>query len=219
MKNICVWSSIDRRFFQVRKPKQRSHLCFSFDTNFIHQSFSVRSRLSNDRRAARLRGWLTISKCALLLLLFKMNATRDWNRKGSSCGGVLGQLSHEVLVQHCLSSGLRQNDHTSNLFLTIVITLHLFKVMKYHLKARDRRGHRVFYSCYHQTQLKTFQHPSYIISFCCHFGFLFSVLPNFREDILLARTSISALFFKQHRTYLQDNEKIELCGNFQSKYC
>ena len=29
-----------------------------------------------------------------------MNATRDGNRKGSSCGGVLGQLSHEVMVQH-----------------------------------------------------------------------------------------------------------------------
>ena len=121
--------------FQVRKPKQR-HFCFSFDTNFINQSFSVRSRLSifdlsNDRHAARLKGSMTISKCVLLLLLFKMDATRDWNRKGSSCGGVLGQLSHEVLVQHCLSSGLRLNDNTSNLFLTIVITLYLFKVIKY----------------------------------------------------------------------------------------
>ena len=104
------------QIFQVHKPKQR-HLCFTF-----HQSFSVRSRLSNDRHAARLRGSLTISKCVLLLLLFKMNATRDWNRKGSSCGGVLGQLSHEVLVQHCFSSGLRLSDHTSNLFLTIFIT-------------------------------------------------------------------------------------------------
>ena len=94
---------------------------FQVDTNFINQSFSVRSRLSNDRHTARLRGSLTISKCVLLLLL-KMDATRDWNRKGSSCGGVLGQLSHEVLVQHCLSSGLRLNVHTSNLFLTIVIT-------------------------------------------------------------------------------------------------
>ena len=35
---------------------------------------------------------------------------------------VLGQLSHYVLVQHCSSSGLRLNDHTSSLFLTIVIT-------------------------------------------------------------------------------------------------
>ena len=110
--------------FQVRKPKQR-HFCFSFDNNFNNQSFSVRSRLSNDRHAASLRGSLTISKWVLLLLLFKMNATRDWNRKGSSCGGVLGQLSHEVLVQHWFSSGLRLNDHTSNIFLTIVITLHL----------------------------------------------------------------------------------------------
>ena len=97
---------------------------FQIDANFINQSSSVRSRLSNDRHGAKLRGSLTISKCVLLLLLllFKMNATRDRYRKGSSCCGVLGQLSHEVLVQHCFSSGLRLNDHTSNLFLTIVIT-------------------------------------------------------------------------------------------------
>ena len=101
----------------------------SLDTNLINRSFPVRSRLSNDHRhAARLRSSLTISKC-VLLLLFKMNSPRDWNRKGSSCGGVLGQLSHEILVQHCLSSGLRLNDHTSNLFLTIFLTLHLFKVL------------------------------------------------------------------------------------------
>ncbi len=124
LKNIiCVWSSIDHLFFKC--VNQSSVICFSFVTNFINQSFSVRSRLSNDRHAARLRGSLTIWKC-ILLLLFKMNATRDWNRKGSSCGGVLGQLSHEVLEQHCSSSGLRLNYHTSNLFLTIVITLHLF---------------------------------------------------------------------------------------------
>jgi len=127
----------------VRKPKQR-HICFSFDANFIDPSFSIRSHLSNDRHAARLRGSLTISKCVLLLLLFKMNATRDWNRKGGPpCGGVLGQLSHEVLVQHCFSSGPRLSDHTSNLFLTIVITLHLFKVIKYHRKARDQRSKSV----------------------------------------------------------------------------
>ena len=133
--NICVWSSIDRRFFKC--VNQSSAICFSFDTNFINQSFSVRSRFSNDRHAARLRGSLTISKC-LLLLLLKMNATRDWNRKVSSCGGVLGQLWHEVLVQYGLSSGLRLNDHTSNLFLTIVITLHLFKVIQYYWKAKDQ---------------------------------------------------------------------------------
>ncbi len=43
-------------------------------------------------------------------------------RVESSCGGVLGQLSHALLVQRCLSSGLRLNIHTSNLFLTLVIT-------------------------------------------------------------------------------------------------
>ena len=99
------------------RPSEEQHLRSSIDRRSI-----VRSRLSNDRHAARLRGSLTISKCVLLLLLFKMNATRDWNRKGSSCGGVLGQLSHEVLVQHCLSSGLSLNDHTPNMFLKIAIT-------------------------------------------------------------------------------------------------
>ncbi len=141
LKNICVWLSIDSKFFKC--VNQSSAISFSFDTNFINQSFSVRSRLSNDGYAARLRGSFTISKCVLLLLLFKMNATRDWNRKGSSCGGVLGQLSHEVLVQHCLSSGLRLNDHASNLFLTTVITLNLLKVIEYYWK--KIRGQRVFY--------------------------------------------------------------------------
>ena len=126
--NICVWSSIDCRFFKCVNQSSAISV-FSFDTNFFNQSFSVRSRLWNDRHAA---------KCVLPLLLFKMNATRDWNRKGSSCGGVLGTLSHEALLQHCFSSGLRLNDHTSNLFLTIVITLHLFKVIK-HWKARDQK--------------------------------------------------------------------------------
>ncbi len=40
---------------------------------------------SNELHAARLRGSLTISKCVLLLVLFKMSATRDWHRKGSPC--------------------------------------------------------------------------------------------------------------------------------------
>ena len=104
LKNIiCVWSLIDRRFFEC--VNQSSAISGA-------QSFSVRSRFSNESHAARLRGSLTISKCALLLLLFKMNIARDWNRKGL-------------------------NDHTSNLFLTIVITLLLFKVIKYYWKARD----------------------------------------------------------------------------------
>ena len=190
--NICVWSSINRRFFKC--VNQTSAISVSqSDTNLINQFFSVRSRLSNDRHATRLRSSLTISKC-VLLLLFKMNSTRDWNRKGSSCSGVLGQLSREVLVQHCLSSGLRLNDHTSNLFLTIVITLHLIKVIKYYWKARDQRSKSVLLVLPPDT-IKTIQHPSYIISsVLIFFGFLFSVPPNFREHIFLGLTSISALF-------------------------
>ena len=95
-------------------------------------------------------------------------------------------------------------------FSTIVITLNLFKVVKYYWKPQIR-GQRVFYSCYHQTQLKTIQHPSSPELSFSFIWFLFSVLPNFREHIFLARTSISALFLKHHSTYLQDNENIELC--------
>ena len=63
------------------------------------------------------------------------------------------------------------------------------------------RCQRVFYSCYRQTQLETIQHPSYIISrVVIFFVFLFSVLPNFREHIFLARTSISALFWTSQHT-------------------
>ena len=45
--NICVWSSIDRRLFKC--VNQSSAISGA-------QSFSVRSRLSNDRHAARLIG-------------------------------------------------------------------------------------------------------------------------------------------------------------------
>ena len=164
LKNIiCVWSLIDRRFFEC--VNQSSAISGA-------QSFSVRSRFSNESHAARLRGSLTISKCALLLLLFKMNATRDWNRKGHSCGRVLSQLSHEVLVQHCSSSGLRLNDHTSNLFLTIVITLHLFKVIKYYWKARDQRSKSVLLVLPPDT---TQNNPTSIIRHLqsCHFLWFF----------------------------------------------
>ena len=66
---------------------------------------------------------------------------------------------------------------------------------------------------YHQTQLKTIQYPSYTISrIVIFFGFLFSFVPNFREHIIFARTSILELLKKNHSTYLQDNEKIEQCG-------
>ena len=74
LRLIIDWPQI----LQVRKPKQR-HLCFSFDTNFTHQSFFVRSRLSNDRRAARPRGSLNILKCVLLLLPFKMEVILERN--------------------------------------------------------------------------------------------------------------------------------------------
>ena len=71
----------------------------------------------------------------------------------------------------------------------------------------------MFYSCYHQIQLKTIQHPSYIISrVVIFFGFLFSVLQNFREHNFLARTSISALFQNIIAHIYKKMKKIELCG-------
>ena len=136
-----------------------------------------------------------------------MNAARDWNRKGSPCGGVLGQLSHEVLVQHCVSSGLRLKDHTSNLFLTIVITLHLFQAQKYYWKARDQRSKECLTraTTRHDSKQSNIHHTS-SPELSDVLWFLFSGLANFREHIFLARTSISALFSKHHSTYLQDNE-------------
>ena len=47
-------------------------------------------------------------------------------------------------MQHCFSSGLRLNDHMSNLFLTIFITQHMFQVIKYSRKARGQRSKSVF---------------------------------------------------------------------------
>ena len=129
-----------------------------------------------------------------------MNTTRDWNRKGSSCGGVLGQLSHEVLVQHCFSSGLRLNDNTSNLFLTIVITLHLFKVIKYYWKARDKRSKSVLLVLPPDT---TENNPTSIIHHqSCHFLWFFILCAT----EFLARQS-QRFFLKHNSTYLQDNEK------------
>ena len=137
---------------------------------------------------------------------FKMNATRDWNRKGGPpCGGVLGQLSHEVLVQHCFSSGPRLNDHTSNLFLTIVINLHLFKVIKYYWKARDQRPKSVLLVLPPDTTQKqsNIHHTSSpelsfsLVFILCATEFQGAHLP-------CSRINVSA-FLKHHSTYLQDN--------------
>ena len=139
--------------------------------------------------------------------LFKMNATRDWNRNSSPCGGSLGQLLHEVLVQHCSSSGLRLKDH-SNLFLTIVITLHLFEVIKYYWKARDRRSTSVLLVLPPDT---TQNNPTSIIHHLqsCHFlWFFISCATEFQGAHLpCSHVNLSA---KHHSTHLQDNEKIEL---------
>ena len=43
------------------------------------------------------------------------------------------------MTQLCLRYYLRLNDHTSNLLLIIVITLHLLKVIKYYWKPRDQQ--------------------------------------------------------------------------------
>ena len=143
-----------------------------------------------------------------------MNATRDtrdWNRKGSLCGGVLGQLSHQVLVQHCLSSGLRLNDHTSNLFLTIFITLHLLQVIKYYWKARDQRSRSVLLVLPPDA---TENNPASIMHHLQSYHFLFFILcaTEFQgAHLLCSQVNLSA-FLKHHSSYLQDNEKIESCG-------
>ncbi len=140
-----------------------------------------------------------------------MNATRDCNKKGSSCGGVLGQLLHEVLVQHSLSSGLRLNDHTSNFFLTIVITLHLFKVMKYYWKAKDRRSKSVSLVLPPDT---TPNNPTSIMHHLQSYFLWFFILcaSEFQGAHLPYSHVKLSVFFKHHSTYLHDNDKIKLCG-------
>ena len=48
--------------------------------------------------------------------------------------------------------------------------MHLFQVIKI-IGKPEISGQKVFYSCYHQTQLKTIQHSSYIISRVVSFCF------------------------------------------------
>ena len=137
-----------------------------------------------------------------------MNATRDWNRKGSSCGGVLGQLSHEVLVQHCFSSGLRLNDHHLNLSLTILITLHLFQMTKCSWKASDKR---LLVPPPDTTQNNPTSSPELSFSLICY-SLCYRISGSFTSS-LLARQSRRFFTKKKHHTsYLQDNEKIKSCG-------
>ena len=146
--NIYVWSSIDCRFFKC--VNQSSAVSVS---RLIVISSVFFCSISSFQRPSRCEAERLVDHSRNVYCYFffsKRNATRDWNRKGSLCGGVLGQLSHEVLLQHCFSSVLRLNDHTSNLFLTIAITLHLFKVIK-HWKARDQRSKSSKQSNIHHT--------------------------------------------------------------------
>ncbi len=101
-------------------------------------------------------------------------------------GSVLGQLSHEVLVQHCFSSGLRLNDHTSNLFLTIVITSDTTQSIP----------------------------TSIIHHLCsCHFLWFYILCATEFQGAHLPRSHVNlSAFLKHYITYLQDNERIKLCG-------
>ena len=115
-----------------------------------------------------------------------------------------------MLVQHCFSSGLRLNDHTSNLFITIVITSHLFKVIKY-WKARDQRSKSVLLVLPPDTAQNN---PTFIIHHLqgCHFLWFFILRATEFQGAHLpcSHVNLSALL-KHHSTYLQYNEKIELC--------
>ena len=125
----------------------------------------------------------------------------------SFVGGVLGQLSHEVLMQHCSSSGLRLNDHTSNLFLTIVITWHLFNVIKYPWKARDQRSQSFLLVLPPDT---TQNNPASIIRHlqsCPFLWFFILCATEFQGTHLpCSHVNLSA-FLKHHSSYLQDNGK------------
>ncbi len=96
--------------------------------------------------------------------------------------------------------------HPSNLFLTIVITLHLFKVIKYYWKARDQRSKSVLLTLppdRTQNNATSIIHYLQSCHFLCATEFQGAHLP-------CSHVNLSA-FLKHHSTYLQDNEKIELC--------
>ena len=106
--NICVWPSIDRRFLKcVNQSSEAISVSRLIQISSISLFlFDLVFRSSIFRTTATLRDWKARWPCRNVYCYFffsKMKATRDWNRKGSSCGGVLGQLLHEVLVQHCFS--------------------------------------------------------------------------------------------------------------------
>ena len=104
------------------------------------------------------------------------------------------------------------NDHTSNLFLTIVITLHLFKVIKYYWKARDQRSKSVLLVLPPYT---TQNNPTSIIRHLqsCHFLRFFILCGTEFQGAHLpcSHVNLSAIL-KHHSTHLQNNEKIEFCG-------
>ena len=82
---------IDRRFFEC--VNQSSAISGA-------QSFSVRSRFfERESRCETERLVDHFEMCITTSSFSKCHATRDWNRKGSSCGGILGQLWHEVLLK------------------------------------------------------------------------------------------------------------------------
>ena len=189
--SICYNPQIDLYIINVEKVKNKSFK--SAISSFGRPSRSETKRLVDH----------------LLLLLFKRNSTR-------------GQLSYEVMVQHCLSSGLRLNDLTSNLFHlfqlfpTIVITIHMFKVIKYYWKARDQKSKSVLLVLPPDT---TQNNPTSIISRVAIFFVFFLCATEFKGAHLpCSHVNLSA-FLKHHSTYLQDNEKIELCGVYGVLWC
>ncbi len=133
-----------------------------------------------------------------------MNATRDGNRKGSSCGGVLGQLSHEVMVQHGSYFKLVSNNcHylTSVLSDQILLESQTSEVKECFTCATTRHNSKQFNV--HHTSSPELSFSLVFYSLCYRIS---------GSRIFLARTSISALFQNIIAHIYKKMKKIELCG-------
>ena len=121
------------------------------------------------------------------------------------------------MIQQKLSTIVKQ---LSNNCQTIVITLNLFKVIKYYWEARDQRSKSVLLVLPPDT---TQNNPTSIIHHLqsCHFLWFFILCATEFQGAHLPCSHVSlSAFLKHHSTYLQDNEKnrIMWCGPRSKKF-
>ena len=125
---------------------------------------------------------------------------RKWCQWGS-IPNILDLLATTFLLSYSI-----------HMFLTIVISSYLFKVIKYYRKARDQRSKSVWLVLPPDT---TPNNPTSVIRHLqsCHFLWLFLLCATEFQGAHLPCSHVNlGAFLKYHSTYLQDNEQIESCG-------